>query len=104
MRRLTSRVIRILRALWFIPVLALSFIPVFFFFAWVTVGAWFESILHAIGWRSLPGWIPAVLGFLGYAGLGIAGPAVLLSSLIGWPAYIIGPIATLIMIAIVGKW
>jgi hypothetical protein len=36
--------------------------------------------------------------------LGIAGPAYLGYFLIGWPGAIIGPLFTLVMIAILGRW
>ena len=58
---------RYLRAPIFLPVLALSFIPVFFVFATVTTGAWCEDMLRLLGYRSEPKWLPGVFGVIVYA-------------------------------------
>jgi hypothetical protein len=92
------------RAPVFLIGLAGSMIFVFFIFAWVTVGAWCEDGLRALGCRRLPRWLPAALGLLGYATLGIAGPAWFGSWLIGWPGAVFAPLLVLSLIARLGRW
>ena len=95
---------RIVRAPFFITVLFLSMLPVVFLFAWVTVGAWFESLFRTLGLRSQPPWLPTVVGFAGYVGLGIVLPAHLGSTLVGWPGAILLPLLVLGSIAWFGRW
>lgn len=98
------RVWQIIRAPFFWLGVLLSFIPAFFIFSVVSVGAWCEDALHAIGYRARPRWLPGVLGVLGYVGLGIAVPAYLGSLLIGWPGILVGPVLALGCIAVLGRW
>lgn len=99
-----SPIIRMLRAPLFLLSLLLSAVPVFFIFASVSVGSWAEDGLRWFGYRSKPRWLPAVLGFVGYTGLGVAAPAILGRSLIGWPGTILGPVLALGAIALLGRW
>jgi len=92
------------RAPVFLIGLATSMVCVFFIFAWVTVGAWCEDGLRALGYRNQPRWLPAILGVLMYLGLGITGPAVLGGKLIGWPGAVLVPLAILGLIAKLGRW
>lgn len=77
---------------------------VFFFLAWVSVGDWCEDGLRWLGYRGHPDWLPGVVGIAVYVGLGIAGPAYLGHYLVDWPGLIVGPLITLVMIAILGRW
>ena len=95
---------QIVRAPFFLLMLGASFVPVFFIFASVSVGAWCEDALRWLGYRSKPGWLPAVLGMVGYAGLGVAGPAYAGNALLGWPGAVLGPLLALGIIAILGRW
>jgi hypothetical protein len=97
-------VVRLARAPFFVAGLLFSLVPVFFFFAWVSVASWCEDGLRRVGYRGRPAWLPAVLGIVGYAGLGIAGPAYLGHALIGWPGAILGPLLVLCSVAILGRW
>lgn len=99
-----NRIVKLIKAPFFFFGLLLSFIPVLFIFAAVTIGSWCEDGLWRLGYRSKPAWLPGVLGILGYGGLGVAGPAYLGNSLIGWPGVILGPLAMLGVIAVLGKW
>lgn len=92
------------RAPVFLFSLAVSMVFVFFIFAWVSVGAWCEDGLRALGFRQQPRWLPAILGVLGYATLGIVGPAWLGSWLIGWPGALFAPLLVLGLIARLGRW
>lgn len=96
--------LRIVRAPFFLLMLVISLIPVLFIFASVSVGSWAEELLHGIGYRARPRWLPAFLGVVGYSSLGVAAPAWLGSSLLGWPGAVLGPILTLGAIAILGHW
>lgn len=95
---------RVLRAPFFLTTLLLSMLPVFFIFASVSMGAWFERALLLLGYQSRPRWLPAVLGVLGYTGLGVWGPAALGNQLLGWPGAILGPLLALGVIAVLGRW
>ncbi len=95
---------RIVRAPVFLVGLLISAIPAFFICAVVSVGSWCEDGLRWIGYRSRPAWLPAALGIVGYVGLGVAGPAYLGGSLIGWPGAILGPLLMLGLIAVLGRW
>lgn len=95
---------RLIKAPFFLAALLASMIPVFFFFAWVSVGAWAEAALRAIGYRERPWWLPAILGFVGYGGFGVALPAYLGARLAGWPGGILLPLMTLGIVAILGRW
>lgn len=77
---------------------------VFFFLAWVSVGDWCEDGLRWLGYKGRTDWLPGVLGIAVYVSLGIAGPACLGYSLIGWPGAIVGPLCMLVTIAILGRW
>ena len=99
-----TSLLKVLRAPFFLIGLAASMIPVFFIFAWVSVGSWCEDLLRLIGYQNRPRWLPPVLGVLVYAGLGIVGPALLGHWLIGWPGSILGPLIILGAIAKLGRW
>ena len=92
------------RAPLFLVGLAISMVFVFFVFAWVTVGAWCEDGIRALGYRGRPRWLPAVLGMLVYAGGGIAAPAILGDRLVGWPGAVFAPLLILAAIAKLGHW
>jgi hypothetical protein len=94
----------VVRAPVFLVGLAASMVCVFFIFAWVTVGAWCEDGLRALGYRNQPRWLPAILGILAYAGLGIVGSAFLGNWLFGWPGGVLVPLAILALIAKLGRW
>jgi hypothetical protein len=95
---------RIIRAPFFLGSLLVSSFFAAFILAVVSIGSWFEKILHRLGYRSRPAWLPPALGVLGYMGLGLAGPAYLAGRLIGWPGFVIGPLLALGAIAVLGKW
>lgn len=99
-----SKLLRIVRAPFFLLALVASLVPVLFIFASVSVGSWAEDALHRIGYRIRPRWLPALLGFVGYSSLGVAGPALLGNLLIGWPGAVLGPVLTLGAIAAFGHW
>jgi hypothetical protein len=101
---MTKSVGKIVRAPFFFIPLFLSMLGVLFIFAWVTVGAWFESLLCALGLRSQPSWLPSILGFVGYIGLGILLPGYLGSTLVGWPGMILAPLLVLGSVAWFGRW
>jgi hypothetical protein len=95
---------RIIRAPFFLGSLLVSSFFAVFILAVVSLGSWFENLLHRLGYRSRPAWLPPALGVLGYMGLGLAGPAYLAGRLIGWPGFVIGPLVALGAIAVLGKW
>jgi hypothetical protein len=97
-------VLRVVRVPVFVFNLLVGTSLVCFFLAWVSVGDWCEGGLHRLGYQERPHWLPGVLGILVYLGLGIVGPAYLGYYLVGWPGAIIGPLCTLVMIAILGRW
>jgi hypothetical protein len=99
-----KRIYRILRAPFFLGSLLVSSFFALFILAVVSIGSWFEKVLHWLGYRSRPAWLPPFLGVLGYMGLGLAGPAYLAGRLIGWPGFVIGPLLALGAIALLGRW
>lgn len=99
-----SLIVRVVRAPLFLVGLALSFIPVFFIFASVSVGSWVEAAATrlGIGWR--PRWLPGALGLTVYAVLGVAAPALLGARLAGWAGGVLAPLLVLGGIAVLGRW
>lgn len=102
--RSETLVARVARAPFFVVPLLLSMLPLFFIFASVSVGAWIEQLLFWVGYQARPRWLPGVLGVLGYTGFGVAGPAALGNTLIGWPGAVLGPLLVLGLIAKLGRW
>ena len=100
----TTSWIRYFRAPVFLPVLALSFIPIFFVFASVTTGGWCEDFLRLLGYRSKPTWLPGVLGILVYGSLGVFLPVYIGSTSVGWVGGVIAPLVVLGVIAKLGNW
>ena len=96
--------VRVLRAPVFLVGLALSFIPVFFIFASVSVGSGVEAAATRLGVNWRPRWLPGALGFAVYGLLGVAAPAMLGSRLAGWPGGVIAPLLVLGGIAVLGRW
>jgi hypothetical protein len=96
--------LRFIRAPVFFLGLLFSAIAAFVICAAVSVGSWCEDALRWLGYRSRPAWLPPVLGIIGYVGLGVAGPAYLGGSLIGWPGAVLGPLLMLGLIAVLGRW
>lgn len=99
-----TMVMRVVRAPFFVVPLLLSMLPLFFIFASVSVGAWIEQLMFLAGFQAPPRWLPGALGMLSYTGLGIAGPAVLGNTLLGWPGAVLGPLLVLGLIAKLGRW
>ncbi len=101
---LDSPLLRAARAPFFAIALLFSMLPVFFIFAWVSVGAWCEDVLHWLGYDTRPRWLPGVAGIAIYVGLGIAAPAYLGHLVVGWPGLIIGPVLVIAAISRLGHW
>nr|MBN1229731.1 hypothetical protein [Anaerolineae bacterium] len=98
-----TTLIRILRAPFFLILLLASMPLVFFFFAWVTIGAWFQDLSGKAG-ITARGWVFAAFGFFVYTSLGLVLPAIIGSYLLGWVGAVITPIVLLAGIAYLGKW
>ncbi len=96
--------VRVIRAPFFLLNLLVGASLVCFFLAWISVGDWCEDVMCWLGYRERPHWLPGVVGVAAYTGLGIVGPAYLAHTLIGWPGVIAGPLFSLVMIAILGRW
>jgi hypothetical protein len=82
---------------------AFSLIAAMLLMASVTLGAWCQDGLRALGYRDRPPWVPTVLGVLALICL-LVGPAYLGLRLIGWPGALIGPPLALALIAWLGNW
>jgi hypothetical protein len=100
----TATMVRVIRAPFFLLNLLVGAALVCFFLAWVSVGDWCQDALRRLGYREHPDWLPGALGVAAYVSLGIAGPAYLGYTLVGWPGVIAGPLLALAIIAILGRW
>jgi hypothetical protein len=98
------KVFAAVRAIVFLVVLSVSFIPTLFIMASVSIGACIEEALRLVGLPPRRDWVMLAAGIFGYAGLGVAIPVYLGNLLAGWPGAILAPIMVLVGIAILGKW
>ena len=102
--RVRTLVRRFLIAPIFVTGLVVSTLAIFSVMACITIGVWVESALRQVGLRNYHRWLAFSLGLILYIGFGIIGSALAGGAVLGWVGVFIGPLISLLIVALAGRW